>query len=417
MTWSFDFYGTIQFWVAVAAVAVLVRSVGGSARVKGLVLLASSAALLLAIPRFGLVDLLAVFGIAGTAFAAIRILCRPGGDPARRAWIAGMGIAAVIAALAFFKYRFVQDLFVPRPAQPPAAPSDYLFLLGVSYFSFKLIHLTVETYKRGVAQVRPLDYLNYIAFFPSFISGPISRYPHFAAQLGPVERGTLKRDLALGGERIVHGLFKKFALGSLVLPFSLMGGAGSGQPPTLQGMALGLYATALYFYFDFAGYSDLAIGTARLLGMELPENFDRPFLRRNIRELWSHWHMSLSNWLMDYVYWPLVRKLRNISWFRPRPVLLSTVAMTVTFIICGMWHGEAVTFIIWGAYHGLGISALTVFQRQQRSIRIPWIQSFLRSPASQVVGAIATFHFFAAGLALFTLDLQQLRVIARVLLE
>jgi len=406
MTWHFEFYGSIEFWAAVAAVAVLVRTAGGSATTKGLVLLASSSALLLAIPRFGIVDLLEVWAIAAFSFAAARLLTRPDLSPRRRKLTAVIGIAAVVAALAFFKYRFIEDLFLPRPSGV-RTPSDMLFLLGVSYFSFKALHVVVEAYKGSIREVAALDYLNYFTFFPSFISGPISRYPQFVAQLGPAARGGLKRDLLLAGERIVHGLFKKLVLARLMLPYSLLGRPvetlSRGQ------IALGLYATALYFYFDFAGYSDLAIGAARLLGMELPENFDKPFFRRNIRDLWTHWHMTLTSWLVDYVYWPLVRRLRNVDLFRPRPVLLSTVAMTLTFIACGMWHGETVNFLVWGACHGLGISAVTVYQRRKRAIPVPALQRYFRSRTSAVLGAIGTFHFFAALLTLFLFDLTQIR--------
>src|SRR6185369_4358856 len=167
MTWHFEFYGSIEFWAAVAAVAVLVRTAGGSATTKGLVLLASSSALLLAIPRFGLVDLLEVWAIAAFSFAAARLLTRPDLSPRRRKLTAVIGIAAVVAALAFFKYRFIEDLFLPRPSGV-RTPSDMLFLLGVSYFSFKALHVVVEAYKGSIREVAALDYLNYFTFFPSF---------------------------------------------------------------------------------------------------------------------------------------------------------------------------------------------------------------------------------------------------------
>lgn len=414
MTWRFEFFSSIQFWAAVVALALALRFITTSPRVKGAVLLGSSAALLLALPRFGLFDLMVVTAVTGCSFLAARSLCGPTEDETRRRWIAAAGIGVVLATLCFFKYRFIQDALLP-PAGRERGPADYLFLIGVSYFSFKAIHVVVESYKRSIQRVDALDYANYIAFFPSFISGPISRYPQFAAQLGPGQPGTLKTDLLLGGERFVHGLFKKLVLAGLVFPYSLAAPGTRIETLTRPQILLALYASALYFYFDFAGYSDLAIGAARLIGLQLPENFDRPFLQRNIRELWSHWHISLTSWLVDYVYWPIVRRLRNVDWFRPRPLVLSTLAMTITFVACGMWHGEALNFIVWGAYHGLGISAVTVYQRQKRTIRIPAVQRYFRSPASEVVGAVGTFHFFAAGLALFLLDARKLRALAAVI--
>ena len=121
--------------------------------------------------------------------------------------------------------------------------------------------------------------------------------------------------------------------------------------------------------------------------------------------------MSLTGWLIDYVYWPVVRKLRNVEFFRPRPVLLSIVGMNVTFVACGMWHGESPHFILWGAYHGLGISALNLYQRQKRKIRSKLLQRYFASRYSRWVGMFATFNFFAAGLALFVLDIDKLRTL------
>jgi alginate O-acetyltransferase complex protein AlgI len=235
-------------------------------------------------------------------------------------------------------------------------------------------------------------------------------------QIGDGPGTDLKKDVFAGAERIVHGLFKKFVLVQLVHPYVL-----TNQTQALSGLSpgavlLGLYAYALYFYFDFSGYSDLAIGSARLLGVQLPENFNNPFLKKNIRELWTNWHMSLTAWLVDYIYWPLVRKFRDASYLRERPVLLSNVGMMITFIGCGMWHGEAVHFLIWGAYHGLGISALTIYQRQKRKIRNPFLQRYFRSRFSAIAGTFFTFNFFALGLAFFVLDLNSLKLLLESLL-
>ena len=415
-SWRFEFYNSPTFWGVLVVVVILVRLLGTSARAKGLALIVLSSVLILAIPGFTIGGLAAVWGFAGITLGVARRLCRAGGDtPRQRRLIATLGVLAVLGFLGFFKYQFVQDALVGRHGAP-AIPSGHLSLLGVSYFSFKAIHTIVEAYRRSIPSVDGLVYFNYITFFPAFLSGPISRYPQFAEQMGPLERGTLPRDLALGGERIVHGLFKKVVLVTLIFPYIL----GQGKPPGEMGaaeIAIGLYAYAFYFYFDFAGYTDMAIGAARLMGMELPENFNRPFRQRNIRDLWSSWHMSLTNWLVDYIYWPLVRKLRNIGFFQVRPVFLSIVGMSVTFIVCGAWHGEAPHFLLWGLYHGMGISLLMIYQRQKRSIRVPSLQRYFRSRTSHVVGMVGTFHFFALGLALFVLDLGHLHDLLGALLR
>ena len=413
--WRFEFYNSAAFWGVLVAVVVLVRLLGASARVKALALLVLSSGLILALPSVGPGGLALFLGFAGATLWTARLLCRDSDGTGRRRLIAILGILGVLGFLAFFKYWVVQDVLRGRGFRA-ATPSDHLFLIGVSYFSFKAIHTIVEAYRRSIPAVDGLVYLNYITFFPAFISGPISRYPQFATQMGPVERGTLRRDLIQGGERIVHGLFKKLVLVKLTFPYVLGQGKALGALEPWE-VAVGLYAYAFYFYFDFAGYTDMAIGAARLMGMELPENFNRPFLQRNIRDLWSSWHMSLTNWLVDYIYWPLVRKLRNLEFFQARPLLLSIVGMNVTFLACGAWHGEALHFILWGAYHGAGISLLMIYQRRKRSIRAPLVQRYFRSRTSRVVGSVVTFHFFALGLALFVLDLGQLRELLGALLR
>lgn len=417
-TWSFDYYYSLPFWAALVAVACLVRALGRTAGVRGWLLLATSSALLMAIPHFGWLELALVWLVSAVAFASAAALARGGAErtPRRRA-IAVSGAVAVLGVLAFFKYHFLQDLLVgPLLRSPGSTVGAYLVLVGASYFTFKAIHVIVETYRGAITAVDALTFFNYMTFFPAFISGPINRYPDFATQLaGPAP--ALGTDLRAGGERIVHGLFKKFVLVPIVFPYVLTNFSKPLAQASLLESLLGLYAYALYFFFDFAGYTDLAIGGARLIGIRLPENFDRPFFQKNIRDLWSAWHMTLTSWLVDYVYWPVVRTLRNYEFFRTRPVLLSIVGMNVTFIGCGIWHGEAPHFVLWGAYHGLGISALNLYQRRKKRIRNAAVQRYFNSRWSRWAGAFATFNFFAIGLALFVLDLDKVRTLLAALIH
>jgi alginate O-acetyltransferase complex protein AlgI len=412
--WRFEFYFSPRFWAALVAAVLVVRAARARPGLRGWALLACSSALLLAIPRFGARDLALVYAVAGISFGVSRLLVRPAGAIAdgRRRTLAVLGVGAMLGMLAVFKYHWLQEVLWVRRRTGDVAPSDYLFLIGLSYFSFKGIHVIVDSYKRTVVELDLLAYLNYILFFPSFISGPIARYPQFAPQLredaGPRAAG----DLGAGAERIVHGLFKKLVLVPIVFPYVVTHPARPLAQQSAGGVLLGLYAFGAYTYFDFSGYSDLAIGSARLLGFGLPENFNRPFLQKNIREFWTNWHMSLTSWLVDYVYWPLARWLRNLAYFRVRPVALSVVCMIATFLACGAWHGESWNFIAWGAYHGVGISAVIVYQRLKRKIRHPGVQRYFASRTSRVVGAIATAHYFTFGIALFALDLDKLRTVA-----
>jgi alginate O-acetyltransferase complex protein AlgI len=374
--------------------------------------------MLLAIPGFTVVNLVVLWSISLLTFLVSMFLNSQTlfQSSSQRKTALLLGISLVLAFLAFFKYQFIQALINIQGSAIGAAPAVFIRFIGVSYFSFKMIHVLVESYRKKIDRMNLLDYFNYILFFPSFISGPINRFNHFSAQINLKPKTTTGQDLKMGAERIVHGMFKKFVLVPILFPYILDNQSQDLGELSLMKLILGLYAYALYFYFDFAGYSDLAIGSARVMGIELPENFNNPFLKRNIRELWTNWHMSLTSWLVEYIYWPLVRKLRNQDYFRGHPIFLSNLGMIITFIICGMWHGETANFLVWGAYHGVGISVLTIYQRKKRIVRSPFIQSYFRSRTSGVIGSLLTFNYFALGLVFFVMDFGKLKIIALALL-
>ncbi|MHA2033214.1 MAG: MBOAT family O-acyltransferase, partial [Candidatus Kariarchaeaceae archaeon] len=233
------------------------------------------------------------------------------------------------------------------------------------------------------------------------------RYNHFCEQFNPQTNTPLKDDLKNGIERIVHGLFKKIVLAGIIYPYILTNIGKPINEMTTYEVAYGIYAYTLYFYFDFAGYTDMAIGAARVLGIGLPENFNKPFLKRNIQQLWANWHISLTGWLTDYIYWPLVRKMRNIITLKKHPILLSNICILITFIVCGMWHGETLNFVLWGIYHGIGISVVNIYQNKKRKIKNEFLRKYFTSKYSQLVGIFATFNFFAIGLLLFALDINE----------
>jgi len=144
------------------------------------------------------------------------------------------------------------------------------------------------------------------------------------------------------------------------------------------------------------------------MGIELPENFNNPFMKKNIQQLWASWHMSLTRWLTDYIYWPLSRKLRNVDYLRKHPVFLSNISIIVTFIICGMWHGETFNFAVWGFYHGIGLATLNIYQKQKRKIKNGFLRSYFTSRYSQLAGVLCTFHFFVFGLLLFSCEMDEI---------
>ncbi len=409
---STDFYVDFPFWAYFGVVVLVYRITPPRAALREWLLLACSICMLLALPRFNPAMLAIMLGLCVVTYGCALLLLSGGGLAwvRNRAIVAAAGLMAIVSVLIFFKYASVQQAILKRQSASSEV-GHFVFLIGISYSSFKAMHFVIEAYKRTLQRPSFLTFLNYVLFFPSFISGPINRYNHFCEHSAQARNSTFRGDCAAGFERIIHGLFKKIVLTTVLLPYTLKNTGTPIQEMSVAQVVLGLYAYALYFYFDFSGYTDLALGSARIMGFVLPENFDFPFLRKNIQQLWANWHISLTSWLTDYIYWPMVRKLRNGEHFRKHPVLLSNIAIVVTFVTCGIWHGDTFSFVLWGLYHGVGIAAVNTYQSWKRKVRHPAAIAYFVSPYSRVLGTALTFNFFAVGLLPFVLDVHQIRTL------
>jgi alginate O-acetyltransferase complex protein AlgI len=412
---DFNFFSDFQFWVFLVAVILIVRLVPVRGAGKDLLLIAANAMMLLALPRFDLVALGIYVTLALFTFAiGSTLISKKDLAPGSRKLLATVGIIAVVAVLAVFKYRLLQQTILGNASLFGRAPGDFIFLIGISYSSFKAIHFIIESFKGAVSNVRFLTFLNYLLFFPSFVSGPINPYNDFCETSASARSARFREDFLPGFERIVHGLFKKFVITVLLFPHTLVQTKVPVADMAMWQILLGLYVYALYFYFDFSGYTDLAIGSARLLGFKLPENFNYPFLKKNIQQLWANWHMSLTSWLTDYVYWPIVRKLRANEVIRKYPLVISNTAIITTFFLCGAWHGESINFILWGLYHGIGMAVVNIYQKYKRQFRHPLALKYFSSPLSYCVGVFLSFNFFAAGLLFLLTPEQRDNVLGRI---
>ena len=416
---SFNFYSDIRFWISFAVVAVIFRALGFNRRIRNLLLGLFNIIFLLALPRFTPLTFLFLLCISLLTYIAGYLLNRETlvNTSTKKLWFASLCVGFMIFVLAVFKYNFLQEIFFRDVLRRSYEASDFIFVIGISYLSFKMMHFLIESYKQKIRELSLSYYLNFIFFFPAFISGPITRYNEFTDQLDAESSARLPDDLRTGMERIIHGLFKKFVLSMIVYRYTIVNMSGSIADISTGRIILGLYAYTLYFYFDFAGYTDMAIGCARILGYRLPENFNNPFMKKNIQELWANWHMSLTRWLTDYIYWPLSKRLRKIEYCRKRPILLSNISIIVTFIICGMWHGSTLNFVIWGLYQGIGLAALNIYRKQKRNVRNKYLQRYFHSRISTVVGVIVTFNFFVLGIPLFTFQADELLMLVKKLLN
>lgn len=273
--------------------------------------------------------------------------------------------------------------------------------LGISFFVFEFIHYVVDVYQGKAQKVNIFRFAVFIMYFPTLVSGPIKRYQIFIDQMFDMKKFKFVY-LNQGVSRIFVGMAKKVLVADQMTRFSepLLNPATA----SVGHLWIAMYAYAMKIYFDFSAYSDIAIGSARLFGYEIPENFNFPYLQRNIAKFWNNWHMSLSSWIRDYIYIPLGGS-RGTAWFAVRN---NMIAMAIS----GLWHGAAWHFVVWGIYHGLGLAWLRLYNylrgnKQQpqflasvkigtSGLEIPRINSF-----SELLSVAATFQFVCFGWILF----------------
>jgi alginate O-acetyltransferase complex protein AlgI len=229
--------------------------------------------------------------------------------------------------------------------------------IGISFFTFHLLSYVIDVWRgRSAALHRPLDFVTYIAMFPQLIAGPIVRFHEIRDQLEEV-RSRRMDDLAAGFPRFAWGLCKKVMVADTIAPVADAVFGQSADRLTTTAAWVGVLAYTLQIYFDFSGYSDMAIGLARMFGFRFPENFARPYSALSITDFWRRWHMSLSQWFRDYVYVPLGgNRSGTIATYRN---------LYIVFLLTGLWHGAAWTFVLWGLYHG----TLLVYERLHPRLR------------------------------------------------
>lgn len=275
-------------------------------------------------------------------------------------WIA---IAANLAVLGWFKYRGF--LFENWSALTGGIwePSPLLLPIGISFFTFQQISYLVDLHA-GRAPLHGFRvYAFYVSYFPQLVAGPIVRHNELIPQIGddPLRPGASER-VSRGLVLFVIGLVKKFAIADQLAPHAdaVWNAAGSGAVTTIDAWT-GTVAFALQIYFDFSGYSDMAIGLAAMMGIMLPYNFDAPYRATSVREFWRRWHMTLSRFLRDYVYIPLGGNRHGLT--RQLAALMTTMGL------CGLWHGAGWPFVVWGLWHGIGLAAVTLWART--GLRVP----------------------------------------------
>jgi alginate O-acetyltransferase complex protein AlgI len=328
---------------------------------------------------------------------ALGPLVAPGGGHRRRLWLV-LGISGPLALLAYYKYQgfFFESLALvfPPAAQMQAASAQLRAPLAISFFTFQYLHYLIEVYRGTFAPASLRDFGLFTMFFPTLICGPIKRFQQFNPQVC-AQRRLDPANVNAGLERILFGLAKKMLIADTVAPYCSPVFAHPVAYSWVQ-LWLAVYGYAMQVYFDFSGYSDIAIGSAKLFGYTVPENFNYPYLQRNIAQFWRCWHISLTSWITDYVY-PLGRHRVGEG----RAYLHRLVAM----ILCGLWHGAAFHFMVWGLYHGIALNLYRGYQLARARLR--WPPRVSNHWLPRMLSTLATFHIVCIGWVLFVCDVDK----------
>jgi D-alanyl-lipoteichoic acid acyltransferase DltB (MBOAT superfamily) len=357
-----------------------------------------------------------MLGLLLVLFWILSQLVRPQGRPGKGPYEEGkaasrVGIAMLLLIIAIFIYLKTPVLVelsltyinLMRGIEP-AHPTIPLAWLGYSYIAFRLIHVLRDHPSGRVPSLTLGEFVNYVIFFPALAAGPIDRVERFIVEL----RAPVPLDAAAwiqAGRRLVQGLFKKFVIADSIAVLALNDHLAE-QVQSPVWLWIFLYLFSLQIYFDFSGYTDVAIGLARVLGVRLPENFSGPYLKPNLAQFWNSWHMTLTQWFRAYIFNPLTRTLRE----RKYPVSgIILVSQLTTMVLIGLWHGITWGFAIWGVWHGLG---LFLHNRWREFIGHRWnlidgSSNGLRQWSAgllNAMGVFLTFNFVSLGWLFFSLS-------------
>ncbi len=313
--------------------------------------------------------------------------------PRKRKAIVALSMALNLGFLGYFKYynffaESFHDLFVSMGVPVPLHHFNVILPAGISFYTFQSMSYVIDVYRGDIKPTRnPVQFAAFVSFFPHLVAGPIMRPTTLLPQIANRRRFDLAQ-IQSGSYLIFWGLFKKVVIADnlekMVRVLFARNALDGGEA------LLAIYAFAFQIYCDFSGYTDIARGVARCLGFELGLNFNLPYFATSPRDFWNRWHISLSQWLRDYLYIPLGGSRGG--------TLLTYRNLLLTMVLGGFWHGAKWTFIVWGLYHGI----LLVGHRMLS----PWLERVApRSPSGKalwtVLAMVVTFHLVCGGWLLF----------------
>ncbi len=306
--------------------------------------------------------------------------------------ILGITLFLLIGNLLIHKYFLNWDLKMPLSFLDNSA--RIFWPLGISYITFRLIHYMIEAYRNNIPKSSFVDFALYVFFFPTFLAGPLERFQRFQSQTIKIKSLDIA-DVNCGLIRVICGIIKKSLiadnLAKLIMPV-LYAPQAHARPVVI----LCIYGLSIQIYMDFASYTDMAIGIARLFGYEIMENFNHPFFQKNVALFWRNWHISLYSWIKDYFFFPLFGyRASNIKIF---------FGIFCSMMLFMLWHKIRLNFLVLGVYHGLGLVIWYVFQEIKRSF--PLFRRFFSRQQLDPVSIFFTFSFISFGFVIFSFNIQ-----------
>lgn len=266
--------------------------------------------------------------------------------------------------------------------------------LGISYLTFKAVQVLIEIYIGTIKEINFWDFIYFLSFFPTISSGPIDRSKRFNLDINKtLGRKEYVELLGDGLWKIVQGIGYKFVLAYLINNYWIKKILLTHH--TLANTLKYMYSYSFYLFFDFAGYSLIAIGVSYILGVKTPDNFNKPFISNDIKDFWNRWHMSLSFWFRDYIYTRFVMCLLRKKWIKNKNVI-SYIGYIITMTTMGLWHGTGNYYIVYGLYHGILIVFTDIIQKQKFYKRVK--HNFLWKTASTAI----TFNLICFGFLIFS---------------
>ena len=406
-----EFYNSISFFAIASGLIILwnllVKIPFFPLLIKNIILFAMNIFFLYNLSGFRDFQLVIILMLALFAYSAAALIIwikkRPHYKRIFTTILSVFAVGILIGSLCVFKYQLVANFIISLyPTKILFDESDLsrslLRFIGISYAIFKMLQIVIDANRGFIKKVSLFSVFNFICFFPVFLSGPILRYNDFEQNLQNIKSHRCYKKFPESIYRIASGLIKTLLISPFLFEISI-----SNIPDSMimnmewYKVLVVMYAYGFYIYCDFSGYCDMAIGLSALMGFRVPENFNNPFFSRNIQEFWQRWHITLSHWLRDYFYYPLLKWQMKV--FKIRNIMLPASVMFLTFMLMGIWHGFTLTNLYYGMYHGAGLAFFMIFNDKTKQTRLGiWMKN---SKIWKAAAIIITFHFYFLSFLVF----------------